>query len=163
MLSLTTTEIIIRVSIAILLGATIGIERTFAGKTAGMRTYSMVSLGSAIFVIISDIIVASLGNPAVVSPLVLAASVISGIGFIGAGLLISHDNKITGLTTAAGLWVSAGVGMAAGFGLFDLAIIGTVAALVIFNLLWFLERWLLKFSHHMKTEDFDNENGIKNK
>jgi len=163
MLALTTTEIIIRVAIAILLGSVIGVERTFAGKTAGMRTYSMVSLGSAIFVIIADIVVSSLGNPAVVSPLTLAASVISGIGFIGAGLLISHDNKITGLTTAAGLWVSAGVGMAAGFGFFNLAIIGTIAALVIFNLLWFLERWLLRFSHHKNVDDFDKENGIINK
>ncbi len=162
MLTLTTTEIIIRIAIAIGLGSVLGLERTFAGKTAGMRTYSMVSLGSAVFILISENVVVLVGNPAVVSPLTLAASIISGIGFIGAGLLLFHnpDNKVTGLTTAAGLWVSAGVGMAAGFGFFSLALIGTIAALVVFTIFWFVEKGLLKLSHH-KGEDFEEGSSMK--
>ena len=160
MLTITTTDIISRIAMAILLGSIVGLERTFSGKPAGMRTYSMVALGSAIFVIIADIVLAQVGNASVVNPLVLAAAVVSGIGFIGAGLLISHNDKIIGLTTAAGLWVSSGIGMAAGFGFFMLAIISTVAALVIFIVLWFLETNLLKLSHHRRGGGYDEENNI---
>jgi len=165
MIAITTVEMIVRVAVALGLGALLGLERTFAGKRAGMRTYAMVSLGSAVFILISENVIAIYGNPSVISPLALASSVISGIGFIGAGLLIFHtpDNKVTGLTTAAGLWVAAGIGIAAGFGFFTLALIGAISALIVFLLFWFIERGFLKFSRHMNIDDFDHENGVKNK
>ena len=139
MIVLTTTDIIIRVALAIGLGTVIGVERTLAGKTAGMRTYAMITLGSSLFVIISQIVISTLSSPLIASPLVLPAAIITGIGFIGAGMIILQPDKIIGLTTAAGLWVTAGVGIACGFGLFTLASIAAVAALFVFTLEWFAE------------------------
>jgi len=153
MIELTLADIIMRVSVAVGLGALLGVERTLAGKTAGMRTYAMVSLGSAIFVIVSEIINSNLLNPATMAPLALSAAVISGIGFIGAGLVIFQGNKITGLTTAAGLWVSAGIGMASGFGLFAVAAVALISALVIFTVLWFVEKLLKKVSYDNNGEE----------
>lgn len=153
MIILTTTEIIIRISVAVGLGALLGLERTLAGKTAGMRTYSMVSLGSALFVIISQIILSGFQDVSLANPLLIASAVITGIGFIGAGLVIFQDHKVTGLTTAAGVWVSSGIGMSSGYGLFTISIIGVVAALVIFTALWFIEKILKKLSY----ENVENE------
>jgi len=150
MFTLTTIEIVTRIAIAVGLASLIGLERTLAGKTAGMRTYAMVAIGSSLFVIISQIV----HTPSIATdnPLALAPAVISGIGFIGAGLVFfqSQEHKLIGLTTAAGLWVSAGIGMASGYGLFDLAVIATVAALLVFTLFWFIESLLKKFSYNGK-------------
>src|SRR5689334_6520008 len=147
MLTLTTIEIVTRIAVAVGLASLIGLERTLAGKTAGMRTYAMVAVGSSLFVIVSQIV----HTPVIATdnPLALAPAVISGIGFIGAGLVFfqNQEHKLIGLTTAAGLWVSAGVGMASGYGLFDLAAIATVAALLVFTLFWFIESMLKKFSY----------------
>ncbi len=151
MIALTTIEIIIRLAVAVGLGALLGLERTLAGKTAGLRTYAMVSLGSGLFVIISQIVSSSVGGS--FDPLRMAAQVIAGIGFIGAGLVIFQDHKITGLTTAAGLWVSAGVGMASGFGLYGVAIIATIFVMLIFTIMWFVESALRRFSYKKDRED----------
>ena len=109
MIALTTIDLITRIAVAIGLGTAIGLERTLAGKTAGMRTYGMVSLGSSLFILISEIVLKTFSNPVLANPLLVASSIITGIGFIGAGLIFFQSNKITGLTTAAGLWVSAGL------------------------------------------------------
>ena len=124
---------------ALLLGALIGTERSFAGKTAGMRTYGLVSMGSALYVITAKLV--SDGYIGIVNfdPSRVAASVVMGVGFIGAGLIIFTGSKVNGLTTAAGLWVSAGIGMAAGYHLYSLAIFATLLTLATFTLLWFLE------------------------
>jgi putative Mg2+ transporter-C (MgtC) family protein len=154
-MEITTVEMITRVALALILGSILGLERNLAGKGGGMRTYAMVSLGSSAFVLISQLV----RTPALVSenPLALAPAIISGIGFIGAGLVLfqAQMHKVTGLTTAAGLWVSAGVGMAIGYGLFNLAIITTVAALIVFTLFWFIEKTILKFSYR---KDGNEEN-----
>lgn len=135
------SEIFISLLVAVLLGAILGIERNLAGKMAGMRTYSLVSLGSALFVIISRSVVAGAGPLAVnVDPLRMASQVIVGIGFIGAGLVVLRGSRLTGITTAAGVWVSAGVGMACGFGLYALALFTTGLTLFIFTVLWIIER-----------------------
>lgn len=149
---ITTIDIVTRIAVAIGLGTIIGLERTLAGKTAGMRTYAMITLGASSFVIMSELIISTLSNPLIASPLSIPTAVITGIGFIGAGLIIFQANKITGLTTAAGLWVSAGVGMAAGFNLFTLATIATVATIFIFTFEWFIENRLKKFSYKLEGE-----------
>jgi putative Mg2+ transporter-C (MgtC) family protein len=141
--SITNLEVFIRLLLAIILGGALGIERSMAGKTAGMRTYSIVSMGAAMFVIISNIISLQYVNFNF-DPLRMASQVIVGIGFIGAGLIIFREEKVSGLTTAAGLWVSAGIGMATGFGLYILAIIATVLTLFIFIVLWFVEKKIQK-------------------
>ena len=152
MIALTTADLIIRIAIAMGLGTIIGLERTLAGKGAGMRTYAMVTLGSSLFILISEIILSTVSNPSLANPLLIASSIITGIGFIGAGLVIFQSNKIIGLTTAAGLWVSSGVGIACGFGLFTLALIATVAALLVFTLMWFIENILQKFSYKRESD-----------
>lgn len=152
MITLTTLDLIIRIAVAIGLGTVMGLERTLAGKTAGMRTYSMITLGASIFVIISEIVIKSLVSPLIASPLAIPAAVITGIGFIGAGLIIFQGNKISGLTTAAGLWLASGVGIACGFGFFTLATITTVGALLIFTLMWFIEDILKKYSYGLSRE-----------
>jgi putative Mg2+ transporter-C (MgtC) family protein len=157
MIALTTVDIIARIAMAIGLGTVIGLERTLAGKVAGMRTYAMVALGSSLFILISEIELSTLSNPSVANPLLIASAIITGIGFICAGLFIFQKNKITGLTTAAGIWVSAGVGMASGFGLFDLATIATIATLLVFTLMWFLEDALKKHAYSDETESIVKE------
>lgn len=152
MLVLTTTEIILRISVAIGLGTLIGLERTLAGKTAGMRTYGMITLGASVFVLVSEIVMTTLSNPLVASPVFMPAAIISGVGFLGAGLIIFQSNKITGLTTASGLWVASAIGMACGFGFFTLATITAIGALLIFTLMWFLEEILKKFSYKTESE-----------
>jgi putative Mg2+ transporter-C (MgtC) family protein len=129
--------------IALGLGLLIGLERSFAGKTAGMRTYGLVSMGSALFVILSQLVVAGsdLYN---FDPMRTAAGVIMGIGFLCGGVIIYQNHQLSGLTTAAGLWVSAGIGMAVGFGEVQLAVLTTVATLVVFTVLWFVEHLITK-------------------
>ena len=144
-----TIDIMIRLVIAILLGGMVGVERTLAGKTAGMRTYALVSMGSALFVIISFIMGQRLAGSVAFNPMVLGPAIISGIGFIGAGLVFhnNQDMKTSGLTSAAGLWVAAGMGMACGFGLYLLAVIAALLTLLIFTVLWYVEKGFKKISY----------------
>ncbi|MFZ2038346.1 MAG: MgtC/SapB family protein [Minisyncoccia bacterium] len=138
---------------AMILGAIIGVERNMAGRPAGMRTFALVSMGSALFVTISN----SLGNiPGLqtVDALRLTPQILVGIGFIGAGLVFFQDNKISGLTSAAGLWVAAGIGMACGFGMYSLAVIVSILTLAIFSVLWIFEdKYLLKKVHYPPKND----------
>jgi len=157
MVALTTMDIVIRIGVAVGLGTIIGLERTLAGKVAGMRTYAMVALGSSLFILISEIVLSTFSNPSLANPLIIASAIITGIGFICAGLFIFQKNKITGLTTAAGIWVSAGVGMASGFGLFNLATIATIATLLVLTFMWFLEDALKKHSYNDETESITTE------
>lgn len=131
--------------IAMVLGMILGIERFVAGKTAGMRTYTLVSLGSAVFVTISQMVVANTGI-VTFDPLRVAAQVVAAAGFLGVGAIFHHDNQISGVTTATGLWVAAAVGMATGFHLYQLALTVTFLTLVTFIVLWFIEKQIRKFS-----------------
>lgn len=135
----------LNVLIALGLGLLIGLERSFAGKTAGMRTYGLVAMGSALFVVISQVVIpeSSLYN---FDPMRTAAGVIMGIGFLCGGVIIYANHQLSGLTTAAGLWVSAGIGMAVGFGQVSLAVLTTIATLIVFTLLWFVEHFITKKS-----------------
>lgn len=137
-------EIIVKLLFAVLLGGALGIERTLAGKTAGMRTYALVALGSAVFVIVSSLVAQQYLARGVrtFDPLRVASQVVVGIGFLGAGSIIFRDNarKLSGLTTAAGIWVSAGIGMAVGFGFYALGLLVTILTLLIFTVFWSLEQ-----------------------
>ncbi len=129
----------VRLFLALILGSLIGIERTIAHKKAGLRTYALVSLASALFVVVGQIVSAGLSS-SVANPLIMAAPVISGIGFLGAGLIIFHGSNLQGLTTAAGLWVAAAVGVATGFGLYLISLVAVILTLFALVVLWFLER-----------------------
>lgn len=135
------SEIIVKIGLAILLGLVIGFERLLGHKEAGMKTHAMVSMGAALFVIISEILAAKyadIGGGFDASR--MASQIIVGIGFMGAGSIIFQGNRLKGLTTASGFWVTAGIGMACGFGLFNLAILTTVFVLMIFVVISMLER-----------------------
>lgn len=131
-------EIIIRLVLALFLGSLLGVERIHAGKTAGLRTFALVSMGSALFIVISEQIVFTyIGER--INPLRIASSVVSGIGFLGAGMIILQKDHIANLTTAAGIWVSAGIGMAVGFGLYLESIVTTLLVIFTFTIMWNLE------------------------
>lgn len=114
-------ELTLRLSVALLLGGLIGIEREYRSKDAGFRTHFLVSMGSALFCIVSQF---GFGIDLKDSSRV-AAQVVSGIGFLGAGTIIFQKNMVRGLTTAAGLWVTAAIGLACGTGMYLAAAITT--------------------------------------
>ena len=131
------TEFVLRISIAALLGGIIGIERGFRAKEAGFRTHFLVALGAALFMVLSahgfdDV---ELTENMRLDVARIAAQVVSGIGFLGAGTIIFQRHAVHGLTTAAGLWVTAAIGMAAGAGLYLLASFAMVLTLVGLELL----------------------------
>ncbi|MEO6059827.1 MAG: MgtC/SapB family protein [Candidatus Limnocylindria bacterium] len=131
-----------RLAAGLVLGAVIGLERELHRQPAGFRTHSLVALGAALFTIVSAYGFAGDG----VDPTRIAAQIVSGIGFIGAGTILQHRGNIRGLTTAASLWSVAAIGMAAGAGLLVMAVIGTVLILVVLALLdrvaAFVSRWI---------------------
>jgi putative Mg2+ transporter-C (MgtC) family protein len=112
--------------LAFVLSACIGLEQAYRGKSAGMRTYSIVGVGAALIMLISKYGFTNVLEPGrvIVDPSRVAAQIVTGIGFIGAGLIfVRRDNDVAGLTTAAVVWLTAGVGMACGAGLPILALI----------------------------------------
>ena len=126
-----------RLALAAALGMVIGIERTYRAKTAGIRTHFLVALGSALFMIVSRYGFEGTGDPSRV-----AAQIVSGIGFLGAGTIIMQKHVVHGLTTAAGMWVAAGIGMASAAGLYSVAVISTVLALIGLETVGRLNRFL---------------------
>ena len=127
-------DFILRLLLAGFMGGLIGLEREMRAKGAGIRTHFIVALGSALFMIIS--IFAFEGTDKFDSSRV-AAGVVSGIGFIGGGVIIFQRNVIRGITTAAGMWVAAAIGLACGAGMYPLAAAATVITLLVLELLHF--------------------------
>jgi putative Mg2+ transporter-C (MgtC) family protein len=126
-------DLIWRIGLALLLSASIGLDRELRQKSAGLRTYTLVGVGSALFMLISkygffDVLEA---NTVVLDPSRVAAQIVSGIGFLGAGLIFVRRDSVRGLTTAAGVWLTAAVGAAAGASLPALAIATTLAYFVV--------------------------------
>jgi putative Mg2+ transporter-C (MgtC) family protein len=131
-------EMMLRLVLAGVLGGLIGAEREYRGKVAGTRTHLLVALGSALMLLVSQHGFDGQGDPGRV-----AAQIVSGIGFIGAGAIMVDRKSIHGLTTAAGIWVAAGIGMAVAAGLYALAVTTTVLALVgleVFGIILFGDR-----------------------
>ncbi len=127
-------EFILRIFVAAILGGLIGLEREYRSKEAGFRTHFLVALGSALFMIVSayGFSEINLVEPQRWDVSRIAAQVVSGIGFIGAGTIIFRktENMVSGLTTAAGLWVTAAMGLACGGGMYMLSIASTLLVLV---------------------------------
>ena len=127
-------EVVLRLSLAAALGAAIGLEREIREREAGLRTHLLVSLGSALFTIVSAYgfhAFLSSGQSVVrADPSRIAAQIVTGIGFLGAGAIIRQGLSVRGLTTAATLWVVAAIGLAAGAGYYSAAVITTVLVLV---------------------------------
>ena len=142
----TITTVCVRLVVAVALGAILGYERESVGANAGLRTHMLVSLGSALFVLIpvqAGMAISDLSR--------VLQGVTAGVGFLGAGAILkSHDeNHIRGLTTAAGLWLTAAVGVAAGMGREATAVLSALFALAILS--------LLKFTKPGKDQERDGE------
>ena len=133
-------DILLRIIFSIILGSIIGLERELTNKSAGLRTQIMVCLGSCLFTILSiygfstAVTLYPLGDPSRV-----AAQIITGIGFIGAGTVLRQGLTVTGLTTASTLWIVAAIGMACGCGKLNIAIVSTILAVAILVLIRILE------------------------
>lgn len=125
-------NLILRLFLAGVMGGLIGLERELRAKEAGFRTHFIVALGSALFMIISQFAFSGRFDAARV-----AAQVVSGIGFIGAGVIIFQKNVVRGVTTAAGLWVAAAIGLACGAGMFDVAGAAALMTVLCLELLHF--------------------------
>ena len=130
-------DFILRLFVAGILGAVVGLDREYRAKEAGYRTHFLVSLGSALIMVVSqygfqDVI---LENSVSLDPSRVAAQVVSGIGFIGAGTIIIQKQFVRGLTTAAGIWATAGIGLAVGSGMYGLGIAATLLTLAGLELL----------------------------
>lgn len=117
-------DVSLRLLVASLLGAAIGFEREIHAHPAGMRTHLLVSLGSAAFTVLGIFFFVSAAAPT--DPSRIAAQIVSGIGFLGAGAILKYGSSVRGLTTAASLWATAAVGMAAGAGAWVVAVVTTV-------------------------------------
>jgi putative Mg2+ transporter-C (MgtC) family protein len=137
--------ILLRLSLAMILGALVGLERELREHEAGMRTNALVSLGSCLFTLISGFgFLDLLGIPHIqFDPSRIASYIVAGIGFLGAGsiFLSREENKVKGLTTAAAIWLVAGIGMACGAGLLAVAAAATILGLLILVMLRFIEQF----------------------
>lgn len=144
-----TVDMFFKLGAALLCGVIIGTERNISHKAAGMRTYALVAMGAALFVLVADFALklyapSGLGNTINAFPVI--GAVITGIGFMGAGVIIFRDKGVTGLTTGSGLWVAAGIGLACGYGFYVGAFMTTLLTLFIFEVLWHVEQRVKKVS-----------------
>lgn len=147
------SEIILRLAVAAGLGLFIGLERAVVHKEAGMKTHALVSIGAAVFVVISEMIAVKYGISGSFDPGRVASQIIVGIGFLGAGSIVLQGNRLLGLTTAGGLWVTAGIGMAAGFGFYGLAFIATALIFLVLTAVNIIEKPIRR----MAGEKVDSE------
>lgn len=132
----------IRLILSILLGGLVGYERQASNKAAGLRTHVLVCMGSCMIMILSVNVYHTVEGLTNADPARLAAQVISGIGFLGAGTIMKEGPLVTGLTTAASIWVVSAIGLAVGFGYYSGAVLATVLAFGTLSLLYQLEKRL---------------------
>lgn len=135
-------EIFSQLLMAAVLGILIGTERELKGRLAGVKTHALVCLGSCLFTILSAVGFKDFILGASFDPSRVASQIVVGIGFIGAGLIIFHESKIQGLTTAAGVWTTAGIGMAIGLKFYFAAFFTTFLVLLIYTVLYYFELYL---------------------
>ena len=136
--------VLLKLLVSVGLGALIGFERELKHRPAGLRTHMLVSLGATIFTITSlsfDI-----------DPARIAAGIVAGIGFLGAGNIIAHKGHVRGITSAATLWVVAGIGLSIGLGEFIIAVIGSIFVFAILQL-ELLEKRAIKDSKHVDSDE----------
>ena len=143
-----------KLALAMICGGAIGIERELNRKPAGLRTNVLICFGAALYMIVSRHIS---GGAAYTDPARLAAQVVAGIGFLGAGVILQARGSITGLTTAATIFVVGAVGISIGEGLFSLGLFSTISIILVLVVLRKAERAVIKrarlFHYHLKTND----------
>lgn len=142
-------QIVIKIVLSAILGGVVGAERERTGKWAGLRTHMSIAVGAALATDVSIAIGAEHGPEMGWDPGRIAAQIVSGLGFIGAGTIIQSRGAVHGLTTAAGLWVAGAIGLAVGAGYFDEALVATIALVVILTGLRPVARRLAGGRHQM--------------
>ncbi|MDI3339995.1 MAG: MgtC/SapB family protein [Sphaerobacter sp.] len=154
-------EALLRVGVATLLGAALGLEREMTGKPAGLRTHMLVAEGAALFMVGSILLTEQFGvSPALnvrVDVTRVASTIVTGVGFLGAGMILRARDRVYGLTTAAGIWVAAAIGMLAGSGYYIVSIFGTILGLLTLVALRIVERRLGLLSSAYPVEDAEDE------
>ncbi len=150
---MTTTEFILRILVASAAGAVVGLERQWSNKSAGLRTNTLVALGASIFVILSTLVTEHTGDPSRV-----LGQVVTGIGFLGAGVIFRQGFNVQGLTTAATLWCSAANGALAGFGYYSFAIICAILVITINLSFIFTDRWMTNKQSKNKNKNIHKDN-----
>ena len=139
----------LRVFSAVIIGGLLGLERGMKNRPAGMRTYMLVCVGACVIMLTNHYVFQTYSTG---DPVRMGAQVESGIGFLGAGtIIVTRRNQIKGLTTAAGLWASAGVGLALGVGFYEAAIAGTIAVFVVMTLLQKMDNKLHRRSRQLEA------------
>ena len=145
---LSDSQIILRLVLSVVLSGMIGVERKLHRRHAGLRTHILVSLGSCLIMLTSLYVFDIYKNQVALDPVRIAAGVVTGIGFLGAGTIIRESDGVRGLTTAASLWVVAGIGLAVGVGFNKVAIYTTVLVLIVLYFLRYVEVPLSKEGKH---------------
>ena len=149
-------ELLLRLTLSCILGGVIGYERQSRRKTAGLRTNVLVCLGSCLIMVLSEALYLNVEGRTNADPARLAAQVVSGIGFLGAGAIMKDGLTVTGLTTAACLWVVAGVGLAVGAGFYSGALFTTALVFATLGTLSRIDEWVMhekNLSLIIHTED----------
>src|SRR3989344_4159376 len=137
--------------LALLLGGLIGTERAVVARQAvGTRTFGLVALGACLLVITGNYVNTAYLGVVNIDPVRIAAAVVTGIGFIGGGVIIFRGDTLHGVTTAAGLWIASAVGIAVGYGLYAVAIFTSILTLVVFTGMWYLEN---RFKHWFEDKE----------
>lgn len=141
MFDLDEQEMVIRLLAALVAGAIIGFEREVRNRSAGLRTHALAAEGAAIFTMAAIMISVEAGKAGYgpSDPARIISTIVQGIGFLAAGVIFAHHQKVRGLTTAAGLWVTASIGVLCGTGLYFLAIVATIATTVVLAIVKVLE------------------------
>jgi putative Mg2+ transporter-C (MgtC) family protein len=153
--------VIARIGAALLIGGLIGFERTFHGRPAGFRTHSLVCIASALLMLVtvyqSDWMTSTPIDTIRTDPTRMAQGIMTGIGFLGAGVIFKEGLTVRGLTTAASIWMTAAIGILVGVGFYLPAIIGSVATLIVLSVFRAVEAWLPSefYAHH--TIRFERE------
>lgn len=148
-------EIFFQLVLAVVLGAFVGIEREYRKKEAGLRTYSLVCLGAALFTILGLATIQQGAKLQGSDPSRIVGQIVLGVGFLGAGLIIFRREHIEGLTTAAGLWVTAAIGAAVGVQLYSVAIFSSILSVAVFAGLREIEERVFR----TKRDDGSGEGG----
>jgi putative Mg2+ transporter-C (MgtC) family protein len=145
---------VLSIILAVVFGAAIGLEREISGKAAGLRTNVLICLGAAVLTIISK----QMGGGSSSDSLTrIAAGIVTGVGFLGAGAIIQDRGGVHGLTTAATIWLVASIGMACGAGFYSLAVISTFIAIIVLMGLGQLEKPLGRYGRKHKRQSFPEE------
>jgi putative Mg2+ transporter-C (MgtC) family protein len=146
-------EFALRILISFIIGSVIGFEREYRSKAAGLRTILMICMGSTIFTIISPLIDSDSKDR-------IASTIVTGVGFLGAGVIFKDGLSVTGLTTASTIWIAAALGMAIGMGEYFVAFVSSAVVLIILTLLEKIQQWIEQAhqvrSYKINTQRMDN-------